>query len=739
MANQLPDIELLPDKSLVSIPVSSGLEQYIVDIATKTFYVKEFIIIPQPHAQTHITSDQIPEVTDTTHGLLSTDDKIKLENSIQTTIGILKYFGSGVIEDKQVGDIIFASDSNTLQLERIGRTIRFNLIQAPNLHPVTVSPIYWIVDESETNLTIRPPNCNGQIPPLNQYGELHLFLLPSTLKIDPLQPTAWTSKQGPTAYAPTVKFTRTLDSNSKSIDGQADLEIILKKTVTFDSNGNETVTNKTGWVMSNYPTAKALWYTSIDKAQNQTTFEMSMTNSLGYLLFNGNSVTKQMAIIIGVSDTTQNTYNVQNWDVQNQKVIGSIYQAKNIWQYTNPTTTPLILNDSTYALLKPGTLVDIMMFNTMLGSQYYFSKDPQPASFWATESCVQFGDAYKVYQDIATSIQTIDNWGITQIEDLLLSDDYMMGAEEYTYEPSGIPINNTVVVKSDSTLPAIEVVNQIRKVDIDLNGDGVVDYLDLDIIMRSFGKTSNESDFDPRADLNKDGVVDYKDLSLFGEFFSIQNDNTADRPIFIWDRKTHKNFLMKLQIGQPVSQDKIVPPYDMILSGPIDRVGDKYVNVIRRGVFQTGPFAGLHYVVVRGGYWKDCPKDGYVRILSGIFRNFVWRYFYKTAFSFYDSNCITLIGDSMFPFDDDFKIEPYSEGTGSGGSGGSGGSTGPITLSPCTQTYANLVTIKVSNSSGYYKCVTLYLKPYGVGDPPFWVRDQSLVNADKCNSGLTYA
>jgi hypothetical protein len=48
----------------------------------------------------------------------------------------------------------------------------------------------------------------------------------------------------------------------------------------------------------------------------------------------------------------------------------------------------------------------------------------------------------------------------------------------------------------------------------DINGDGKVDCSDLAIVKASFGKSMNQSGFDPRADVNGDGIVNILDLSF---------------------------------------------------------------------------------------------------------------------------------------------------------------------------------------------------------------------------------
>src|SRR5262249_50205746 len=48
----------------------------------------------------------------------------------------------------------------------------------------------------------------------------------------------------------------------------------------------------------------------------------------------------------------------------------------------------------------------------------------------------------------------------------------------------------------------------------DLNGNGVVDCLDIAIVRASFGRRSGQPGFASRADTNGDGVVDVRDLAF---------------------------------------------------------------------------------------------------------------------------------------------------------------------------------------------------------------------------------
>jgi hypothetical protein len=51
----------------------------------------------------------------------------------------------------------------------------------------------------------------------------------------------------------------------------------------------------------------------------------------------------------------------------------------------------------------------------------------------------------------------------------------------------------------------------------DVNGDGVVDCTDLDLVKASFSKTYGQVGFNPRADVNGDGVIDIRDLAFVAQ------------------------------------------------------------------------------------------------------------------------------------------------------------------------------------------------------------------------------
>jgi hypothetical protein len=69
---------------------------------------------------------------------------------------------------------------------------------------------------------------------------------------------------------------------------------------------------------------------------------------------------------------------------------------------------------------------------------------------------------------------------------------------------------STYVVNYVSTPGATSTATLVQA---DRNGDGIVDCVDLNIVKASFGKSSSQAGFDPRADVNGDGVVNIFDLA----------------------------------------------------------------------------------------------------------------------------------------------------------------------------------------------------------------------------------
>jgi Dockerin type I domain len=74
------------------------------------------------------------------------------------------------------------------------------------------------------------------------------------------------------------------------------------------------------------------------------------------------------------------------------------------------------------------------------------------------------------------------------------------------------PPSNLLKISQRSLTRMAALVN-VFPVPGDVNGDGVVNCADLDIVKASFGKKIGQLGFDPRADVNGDGVVNVLDLS----------------------------------------------------------------------------------------------------------------------------------------------------------------------------------------------------------------------------------
>jgi uncharacterized membrane protein len=76
--------------------------------------------------------------------------------------------------------------------------------------------------------------------------------------------------------------------------------------------------------------------------------------------------------------------------------------------------------------------------------------------------------------------------------------------------------SNNVLTLSNGAAPSIAV-GVSRNIDID--GDGLVDMTDVNIISASFGCSIGQACYNPRADLNADGTVNIIDLALLARYF----------------------------------------------------------------------------------------------------------------------------------------------------------------------------------------------------------------------------
>jgi hypothetical protein len=691
---KVPPIDSLSNDQFFQVPVADGLlAGYQVDKATRTYYSRESqIIIPSMHGITHVSEDPIPDATCDLHGLMPADDKCKLDTLLQMRLGILGYQGAGFPDDGGflTGDIILAAGSEFISIERVGNTVRFS-VDSPiplNCGCESCSQIFWIQDESEPR-AIRPPSCNGIIPDVSSYGELKVYLLPSNAIVDPQDPLETLSTKG---QYPAFIFKR---YDNGITPYEANLDVILRR--------NENNTTNVGWAFtpSTVSHAQCIWWMGSDKNGGQIKFEFwpdSEPNLFGSLLYRGHLITKMPCVIIGYEPDvlTTNRYILSKWDLKDAQAVGSSFVATNVWRYLNPTTTSTgstgtstgnpktLVTDNTVGILQVGTIVDIYQIEISRSGmtrivRSYFTKEPNlnPAYIWGLTGAVQFGDLLTAREEInqqnssaitASELGVSDvrlfekgEWGLTNFEDrLLLSDNgtmYIASDGITSYDPSSEPVNNDIVADVDSSIPGLKISKTVRTLQGDIDGDGTVTENDLKIFACAYGSSIGDANYNAVCDFNNDGKIDVKDLAIIGQYFDLGIDRVSDRPVFLWHRANHKNVYVKMKLGMPLEDAHVFPPYDLLLDAPVDSFDDTYMKVMKRGIYTAGPFTGSPYIIVKGQHWRDLPSQGIIRILTGAFRNTIWRYYYKTAFAGDDSDSIILVGrDYIFPFDDDFPI-----------------------------------------------------------------------------------
>lgn len=669
----VPNKADLTDREFVEIPGADGnTHAFQYDKETNTLFQKESqVIIPSFHGLSHISEDPIPEATPWLRGLQSAADKAKIDSLTQTRLGVLGFMGAGMPDDGgwMQGDIILAAGSEFISIERVGNIIRFT---ADTPIPLSCgceecAQIYWIQDESDLR-SVRPPSCNGIMPGVNSYGELKIYAYPENQLFNANNTAGFFNQK---ASVPTLLFTRYKNGNIQNL---AQLNVVLRR------RGNNTT--QVGWSFTPGPAEvpSCVWYMGADSQGRQITFEMSQASDpalLGALLYNGHSITKQMAIVTGYTNTvlSTNQYLVKLWSIQTAKPIGTEFVATNIWKYSSDAN-PILVTDNTIQILDVGELVDIWQFeisrvNNVRKYLYYFKQQPKvnPAYLWSLSGSIRFGELFEQRDDmnqktgsgtgteLTSHIDDVSDikvyersqWGITGFEDqVYLAHDGLIDTFG-AYEPSGAVVNGRHQAVIDYSIPGLKVEKIANDNRGDINHDGKIDDVDLNLLMASMNTTTGDTAFNPDADFNLDGVIDIRDLGIFGTNYNIYTKYYSDQPVFIWHRGNHKNVLVKAKIGRPSSSD--FPPIDILFGAPIDSVDDVYAKISKRGTFSTGIFANLPYVIIDSLDFKSIPQSGTLRVLTGVYRDILWKYSHKI----YDGNQIILIGvDTVFPFDEDY-------------------------------------------------------------------------------------
>jgi hypothetical protein len=576
---QIPTHTSLVDGQFITIAGPDGITtSYHYDDQQRALYFKESqVLYPSFHGVTHVGEDPIPSATCDTPGLMSSDDKCKLDALVGTRLGVLGFQGAGFPDDGgwMQGDIILAAGTDFISLERIGNVIRFT-VDSPvplNCACEECQQIFWVQDETDT-ASIRPPTCGGKLPGVNAYGEIKVYLFPESTLADPNDPSATLNNKG---LYPAFIFKRYDDTITP---GAAEHEMILKR------DPNNTLQTEIGWAFTPGATGEPemVWFMGKDDDGNQIRFDLDPQPTpglLGELLYNGHLITKKMGVVTGYTANilTNNQYTIREWDVDDKEAIGDSFTATNVWQYLNAENPPSGANpqqlvlDSSVDLLPVGTLVNLWAFKVgeVAGEpikRYYFRQRPQlnPTKLWSWIGYVQFGDTAVARAELETTADATGNvdeavlvsairtfprcyWGLTGIDDPLLNYDAVVadGTDNAEINPQHRAI-------WDTALPGL-------------------------VVAPSPALVASAAD-------------------IFSE-----------RPVYLWCRRSLYNSLVRADIGRPTDSDFV--PYDFVFRAPVDEYTTTYMRVV-----ETGVVSGLNFVRIVGADFHELPPFGTIRILS---------------------------------------------------------------------------------------------------------------------------
>jgi hypothetical protein len=127
---RIPPYTQLTDASTVAISGPDGLAtDYLFDAQSRALWFKDAQAATFLHGTTHISEDPIPGATCDTPGLLSANDKCKLDALLQTRIGVLGFQGAGFPDDGGwlQGDIILAAGDDSILDTRDDTGLKFLL------------------------------------------------------------------------------------------------------------------------------------------------------------------------------------------------------------------------------------------------------------------------------------------------------------------------------------------------------------------------------------------------------------------------------------------------------------------------------------------------------------------------------------------------------------------------------------------------------------------------------------
>lgn len=581
--SKIPPHESLTDGQFVQVAGPDGIvTSYHYDQQGRALYFKESqVIYSGQHGISHVAEDPVPNATYDTPGLMSADDKAKLDSLIGTRIGVAGFHGSGFCDDGGWldGDIILTAGTEFVSIERIGNVIRW-VVDSPiplNCTCEGCTQIFWVQDETDI-AAMRPPTCSGKLPGVNAYGELKVYLFPESTVADPNNASATLQNKG---NYPALVFKRYDDA---LVPGAAEHEMILKR--------DNSLLTEIGWAFT--PGAvgvpELVYFMGKDDDGNQIRFDIEPEADpqlLGSILYNGHLITKKMGVITNYTSSilSTNQYTVRQWNTDSATAVGDTFTARNVWQYNNPENPPsgtnakTLITDVSIDLLPIGTIVDLWAFKIGESGgepilRWYFSQKPNlnAENLWSMVGQQQFGDVVIAREELQPDAGETDKeaayqvsairdferkaWGITGYDDPVLS--YAIASTEGTVDADLTEQHRAVI---DTALPGLKV------------------------------QASNP------------------DVTHFSE-----------RPVYLWNRNSISNAMISMDIGRPDTSDFV--PYDIILRGHIDENETKYLQVTEKGVVD-----GLHYIRVAGVHFHDIPPFGTLRIVSpGANHNLIFNY-----------------------------------------------------------------------------------------------------------------
>ena len=275
---KIPSHTTLQDAQFITIQgpdqITTG---YKYDLQQRALYFKESqVIYPSFHGATHVAEDPVPTASCDLEGLMSANDKCKLDAMLQMRVGVLGFQGAGFPDDGgwMQGDIILAAGTEFISLERIGNVVRFTVDSPIPLvcNCEECNQIFWVQDETDI-ASVRPPVCSGKLPGVNAYGEMKIYLFPESTIADPNDASATLNNKG---NYPAFIFKRYDDT---IVPGAAEHEMILKR------DENNILQTEIGWAFTPGATGvpEMVWFMGKDNDGSQVRFDLNPESEPGLL------------------------------------------------------------------------------------------------------------------------------------------------------------------------------------------------------------------------------------------------------------------------------------------------------------------------------------------------------------------------------------------------------------------------------------------------------------------------